>query len=333
MSETYPWLAEPLKRLSANSTLLPHALLIHGPRGIGKRGLAQALLTNLMCLSPRTDGACGRCDSCNWLRAGTHPDLRVLDLASVSDDGEAGDKDKKPRKTIPIEAVREALHIMTVSAHRGQRVILVDPAEAMTREAANALLKTLEEPPQGALFLLISHRPGNLLATLKSRCRLIAVAAPAPEVAATWLAEQGVSDARQRLVRNSGAPLAALAEYAENKDEAREALLRALERGAAAEPVALAERLAKIPAADILRWLQCWVYDLFAQRFAQFCRYNGERAERLATLAKQLDPPRLLAYVRELNEATRLAEHPLNAQLFFEQQLIAYTQLFETKHG
>lgn len=333
MSETYPWLAAPLERLSALRDSLPHALLIHGPRGIGKRGLAQALLTNLMCLSPRANSACGRCDSCNWLRAGTHPDLRILDLASVSDDGEAGDKDKKPRKTISIEAVRDALHIMTVSAHCGRRVILVDPAEAMTREAANALLKTLEEPPQGAVFLLISHRPGNLLATLKSRCRLVALAAPEPEVATSWLVAQGVGNARQRLVRNSGAPLAALAEHVENKDEARETLMRALERGAAAEPVALAERLAKIPLADVMRWLQCWLYDLFAQRFAQFCRYNCDRAERLAVLAKQIDPPRLLAYVRELNEAARLVDHPLNAQLFFEQQLIAYTQLFERKHG
>lgn len=333
MSEIYPWLAEALARLSAEGRSLPHALLIHGPRGVGKRSLAQALLTSLMCLSPRANNACGRCDSCNWLRAGTHPDLRVLDLASQADDGEDSEKDKKPRKTISIEAVRDALHIMTVSAYRSRRVILVDPAEAMTREAANALLKTLEEPPQDALFVLISHRPGNLLATLKSRCRLIAIAAPDPELAASWLAEQGVGDARQRLLRNSGAPLAALAEHTERKDEARDVLMRALERGAGAEPVALAERLAKIPMADFTRWLQCWTYDLFAQRYARICRYNGDRAERLAVLAKQIDPPRLLAYVRELNEAARLVEHPLTTQLFFEQQLISYTQLFEREHG
>ena len=332
MSDLYPWLAEPLAHLSAQADTLPHALLIHGPRGVGKRALGETLSRNLMCLMPTASGACGKCDSCNWLRAGTHPDLRVLDLASDADDDEAKDKDKKPRRTIPIEQVRAALNIMTVSAHRGRRVILVDPAEALTREATNALLKTLEEPPANALFILISHRPGSLLATIKSRCRLIAIGAPESQLALSWLAQQGVSDARQRLLRNSGAPLAALTEYVENKDEARDHLLRALERGPAAEPVAVAERLAKVPPGEFMRWLQCWLYDLFAQRFAQFCRYNADRADRLRPLAAELDVPRLLAYMRELNDAARLTEHPLNVQLFFEQQLIAYTRLFE-RHG
>ena len=334
MSEIYPWLADKLASLNQQTATLPHALLIHGPRGVGKRALGEALARNLMCLNPGPAGACGQCDSCNWLRAGTHPDLRVLDLASVAEDDEAKEKDKKPRRTIAIEQVRAALAIMTLSAHRSRRVILVDPAEALTREATNALLKTLEEPPANALFILISHRPGSLLATIKSRCRLIAIGAPEAHLATRWLGEQGVSNAEPRLLRNSGAPLAALAEYAEGKDEAREQLLRALERGAASEPVALAERLAKVPPADFMRWLQCWLYDLFAQRFAQICRYNADRAERIQALAAQTDGERLLGYMRELNDAARLTEHPLNAQLFFEQQLIAYTRLFErNSHG
>lgn len=332
MPEIYPWLSATLAQLTAQGPSLPHALLLHGPRGIGKGMLATKLAEHLLCAAPNSAGGCGACTACIWLAAGTHPDFRLLRPESERDDepaAAASSSPKKPKTKIPIEQIRELVAILSLSAHRMRRVIIIDPAESMTRDAANAVLKTLEEPPADVLFILLSHRPGLLLPTLRSRCRMIAIAAPAADVAQAWLSEQHVDQAPQRLARNGGAPLLALEESANGQDELRTEVLEALAQGAQLRPIALAERIAKTPAADTLRWLQYWVHDLMAQKIAGSCRYNIDRVAQLEALAPRAELSRLLRFQRGLTDAARLIEHPLNMQLYFEQQLIDYSQLFE----
>lgn len=332
VSELYPWLKPLCEQLSAAPAELPHALLLHGPQGIGKFALATKLAETLLCAEPNPPHACGQCSACLWLAAGTHPDLRVLRPDSERADGDsldsAGAPTKKPKKKIPIEAIRELVAMLALTAHRARRVIVIEPAEAMTRDAANALLKTLEEPPVNTLFFIVSHRPGRLLPTLRSRCRLIAVAGPAIADGAAWLTRQNVDRPLERLARAGGAPLLALKEATGGQDTLREAVVEALASGPDIRPLTLAEGIAKTAPADALRWLQCWIHDLIAQKVAATCRYNIERAAQLERLATQVALPALLRYQRGLTDAAWLVEHPLNMQLYFEQQLIGYAALF-----
>ena len=151
----------------------PHALLLHGPGGIGKRRLAARLAGAILCTGPRT-GPCGACRSCHLLDAGSHPDFLRIEPG----EGES---------VISIGSVRDLIDRFTLAAEPA-RVAIVAPAEVMTQAAANAFLKTLEEPAGSATFILASDAPGRLPATIRSRCGKVAVPAPPRAQAQAWLA-------------------------------------------------------------------------------------------------------------------------------------------------
>src|SRR5476651_1859012 len=167
-------------QLTSKLDRLPHALLFHGAPGVGKLALAERFAQLLLC-EKRGQGTspCGACEGCRWFLAGNHPDARFLEpetLARQTAVAEEGDEEKprsskQPSSEIKIEQVRALAGFVNVGSHRGgRRVAIVHPAEDMNTNAANALLKSLEEPPPGAMFLLVSHRPARLLPTIRSRC-------------------------------------------------------------------------------------------------------------------------------------------------------------------
>ena len=160
MAEIYPW-QQPLWQQLAGRSQHAHAYLLHGPSGIGKRALAERLMAYLLCQSPSGLDACGNCKSCHLLAAGTHPDNFVLEPEEAD-------------KPIKVDQVRELVDFVVQTAQLGGRkVVLLEPAEAMNLNAANALLKSLEEPPANTLFFLMAHSPGRLLPTIRSRCRIL----------------------------------------------------------------------------------------------------------------------------------------------------------------
>ena len=178
MAVIHPWLEPLWTRWRSLGERAPHALLIAGAPGLGKRDLAEAIAAGRLCDAPRADGqACELCLPCQWRMSGNHPDLHRLSLEnreapSPSDEGEGeGDEpgSARPAKSAPtqivIDQVRAVQEALCVTAHRGGgRVVIVDPAEAMNPFTANALLKLLEEPPGGCTFLLVSSAPRRLSA-------------------------------------------------------------------------------------------------------------------------------------------------------------------------
>ena len=170
-----PWNQSILDSLKARLERLQHALLLHGARGVGKLALAERFAQLLLC--EHEDAArrpCGACGACRWFLAGNHPDFRRLEpeaLMPEAPEGEEGEEGparraKQPSLVIKIEQVRALADFLSVGSHRGKRrIALVHPAEDMNPNAANALLKGLEEPPAGAVFVLVSHRPARLLPT------------------------------------------------------------------------------------------------------------------------------------------------------------------------
>ena len=216
-----PWLAPLLRQTLA--TQRAHALLLHGPQGVGQFELAITVAQAWLCEA--ADGAarpCGVCASCRLAQAHSHPDMLVLlpeamqeplGWARTDDESapERAGKTKTPSKEIKVEAVRAAVNFAQTTSARGRaKVLVLHPAERMGAVAANTLLKTLEEPPGSARFVLGSAAPEALLPTIRSRCQNVPMALPPTEQATAWLAGQGVAGPAVLLAATGGQPQEAL---------------------------------------------------------------------------------------------------------------------------
>ncbi len=335
---TFPWQEATWASLAALRGRVPHALLLFGPRGIGKRQLAMAWAAAQLCESPQADGhACGRCTGCQLLLADNHPDLRLVvpaaDAVARADETEAesegGAKAAKASRVIRIDQVRELDEFLAITSHRGgSRIVVLAPAEMMNTEAASSLLKMLEEPPAGALFVLVADDIDAVLPTVRSRCRLLRVAPPSPAQALAWLREQGVETPEERLAEAGGAPLAAL----EGDDERhglepalKRALLGLLERGAALAAADIAAAIPKdIALTPAITLLQRWSWDLLASRCGVQLRYYPRHAQPLSRIAQKTSAAALMTWAMELAQMRATSAHPLNARLAVERALLAY---------
>lgn len=322
----YPWHAGLWRGLTEDRDTLPHALLLHGPQGVGKRAFAQELAKWLLCQAPTSAGACGACPACGWFGQGHHPDFRLIEPQAESDGGES-EPGKKGGKFITIDEIRRLGEFLSLVSHQGGwRVVVLHPAESLNLAAANALLKTLEEPPSQVLLILISHQPGRLLPTVLSRCRKLPVPMPSLAQSEAWLTGQGRSDALASLCESGGAPLLAL-DYAEPERLARcRRFIAALSQPN--DPALLdlggefQHRLA-----EAWGWLSRWVYDLLAVKAACAPRYFPDEGEQLRRLALNMSPVGLWELQQELTRAGAWLRHPLNAQLLLESWLLRYTEL------
>lgn len=325
----YPWQQNDWARLRELRKRPPHGLLFKGPKGIGKFDLAMSFAQSLLCQQPdQNDFACGTCPSCHWFEQGSHPDFRLLQSESLSLEGEENESGKKPSKQISVDQIRGLADFVGMSAHQGgRRVVIVHPAETMNANAANALLKSLEEPPAGLLFMLISHKPQQLLPTILSRCLSFALPAPDAASATRWLQEQGVQDSSAALATSGFAPLQALQLGEQLGGGEREKLLRAVRQPAALDVFALAEALQKTEQVLVVQWLQQWCYDLSLMKLAGRLRYHPGEAALIKKLVEPVTPLNLARLQKYLQGAKREAQHTLNAKLFFESLLFSYRQI------
>ena len=282
----HPWNEPILDALARRLERLPHALLIHGPRGVGKLGLAERISQLLLCEGRKRP--CDTCDACHWFRGGNHPDFRRVEPEVLW-----AEKPEKPSLIIKVEQVRELADFLYIGSHRGRlRVALVHPAEEMNENAANALLKGLEEPPPSAIFILVSHRPAQLLPTIRSRCIAVPVPLPPRNISLDWLAREGVQEPQRWLAYAGGAPLRAT-QYA------------------ARGPVSLTpvgERDGLEPLADALQKI---ALDRALMAFGLAAKYQTSPGTVTREQARAW-----LAFARRMGEERLLCRHPLNPRLF-----------------
>jgi DNA polymerase-3 subunit delta' len=329
MNRLFPWQDALWLQHMPAAAQRHHALLLRGPRGVGKRRFAEVIGQSLLCMAPAASALpCGACQACGWIAQAQHPDFLLIEPRIDADaEGEGASTAKKAPAQVKVDQIREAVGKLALSTHQGgRRVVLIDPAEGMNAHAANALLKTLEEPPAGTLFLLVNHQRGALQATIVSRCRALDLAIPAPAQALAWLHQQGVAEesARPALALAGGAPLLALEKAAPEARARLQALLSILQLGSSMDPIAQAERLAQYGAAEILEGMQTWSHDLTARKLGQAISYHVDCADSLARTAAGARIEDLLALQRKLLDAKRLAGHPLNTRLVAEDLLLAY---------
>lgn len=208
-----PWISAQCQQLLAQPG---HAWLLQGPSGLGQYRLALELARSWLCESPGAQGACGHCNSCHAIGVHTHADLCVLMPEthmlrlnwplSEKAQAEIDDKKRKPSREIRVDAMRDTIEFSQRTSARGRgKVVLVFPAEDMNAITANALLKTLEEPPGQVRFILASESAHQLLPTIRSRCLCHTMEWPKQDVALAWLAGQGIaSPEAARLLQASG---------------------------------------------------------------------------------------------------------------------------------
>ena len=309
---------------------LPHAILLQGRAGIGKLELAEALAASLLCETPLADNlACGQCLSCGWLQQGNHPDFRLITPEDkVETDADGAEKSKK-RHHILVDQIRGIQDMVGLSSHRqGNRVVLLQPAEALNLESANALLKMLEEPPPNMIFLLVSHQPQRLLPTIRSRCHKVSVHLPAKAQVKAWLGAQGVADPEFCLAQAGGAPLLALEANDSLQRDDIQKLAQQLAQAEKLDPSLIASGWSKTGMLATVVLLQKWIYDMMSARLYNAVRYFPSSTTALQKLGQRADLRRLLDYQRQLLEARAHALHPLNNELQLEALLLKYVQLF-----
>ena len=309
------------------------AVLLAGPRGLGKRSFARALARAVLC--PRAgDGGegCGDCASCRLFEAGSHPDFRLVepvaedpgsDASAATQTASAG---ARAARVITVAQVRELAEFLDLTSHfGGSKVVLIQPAERMHPSAANALLKTLEEPPPRTLFLLAADQPSRLPVTVRSRCLRIDFRVPARNLGVDWLAAKGVREPEIALAQAGFAPLAAEEMVQTGFWDRRRTLTDEL----SSTDLDSQRLAAQVDAAELRQFwdLLCrWCYDLMALRLANRVRYNPDYAEKLGRLADNADVLELGNMVKELTAAGRALDHPLNPRLVVEQLAIRYTR-------
>jgi DNA polymerase-3 subunit delta' len=255
-AETLPWL-EPLRaqvERAAARGRLPHALLIHAAPGLGGELLAAWIAAFVLCDS-RAEAPCGRCATCMLVAAGNHPDL--LWIAREED-----------AKQLLIDQIRVLCDQLSLKSYRGgYKVAVVSSADLMTEQAANALLKTLEEPPPQSLVILCSARPSRLPATIVSRCQRLTIPTPPREAALAWLATQEPGDWARILDFAAGAPLRALEMKAGAFEEIDADMRQVFARLARREldiPTTVerwTDRTGKALLETRLEWIETWITD------------------------------------------------------------------------
>lgn len=251
MAEAYPW-QDSLWQQMAGRAQHAHAYLLHGPAGIGKRALAERLMASLLCKQPVGLEACGSCKSCSLLAAGSHPDNYILEPEEAD-------------KAIKVDQVRELVNFVVQTAQLGGRkVVLVEPVESMNVNAANALLKSLEEPSGNTILLLVSHQSSRLLPTIRSRCVQQACPLPSEALSLEWLAKAlpECSDAQriELLTLAAGSPLAAVKLQSQGVREQRAAVVEGVKKLLKREISAtqLAESWNAIPLLLLFDWFCDW---------------------------------------------------------------------------
>ncbi|MGB2130518.1 MAG: DNA polymerase III subunit delta' [Marinobacterium sp.] len=322
----YPWFGSRWERVVEQHQhgRLPHALLLAGPAGIGKVDFATALGNLLLCQAPQGDQPCGCCHSCELRKAGHHPDLVQIRPEAAG----------KPIKVDQVRALIDRLH--STAQQGGYRIVLLEPAESLNTSSANALLKILEEPGDNTLLILITHQPGQLMPTIRSRCQRVDFGLPSQEQAVNWLADTlGLEAERavQLLGFAHGGPLRARDLYQSDALEQRKILMSGLadllrDRMSASE---LAVKLGKCDLLNCLDWLASLLNDLVRMQMtsASMPKINQDMRRMLEAVAKQGSSVRIFELADRIQQervSLMLRQNP-NRQLLLETLLLRWSAL------
>ncbi len=323
-----PWQASQWHTVTAaqQREQLHHAWLISGSEGVGKRSFVRAWAASLLCEQvDAQQQACGACNSCKMLASGGHPDAHLIsndghlglstDPTLLNEDGLSywTPKATSMRRDIGVDAARSLIDKLAITSHRGgMRVVVIHPASDMSDATANALLKTIEEPPARTVLLFVTVFPQGLKQTIRSRCQQLRFAVPSKGEALSWLYGAHPNADAVLLAEAGGAPLKAAAWLASGESKRRALWRNTLQQVAErkSDPLQAAADLArdKAEAGQVLRLWQTQMQLQLREGGAWSARHESFHA--------------LL-----LDGLRRLEDHNANAQLLFESLLLRWRLL------
>ncbi len=320
-----PWQASNWQKLteSHQNKRLAHGLLLHGAAGIGKNAFAIEFAHWLLCEQPLADKACGECKSCKLIQAESNPDLLTI-------------YPEEEGKAIKVDQIRDLIKKISLTSHgQGYRVIIISPADALNINASNSLLKTLEEPPENTILILISDKPSKLMATIRSRSQMIRFDLPSEEQSLQWLNQQSIDKSELVLKLSAGAPLAAAAMADKEGLEIRDKLFKNWQELANGDSDALESAAMwlkdafKIIQNLPLNWVSSWLTDMIRSLQGGHIENmaNVDYAQTLQKLAGQVDLKALYGLLDRLNDTIRLNETSANQLMLIEGLLLHWAGL------
>lgn len=319
----YPWQAKHRDRLMMQKARdkLPHALLLSGPACLGKCDFAMALTAVFLCNSPDGGEPCGTCTGCHLLAAGTHPDFRLIE--------------PEESRQIRIDQIRSLIDWVSQTSQRdGLKAVVIHPAEQMNPNAANALLKCLEEPAEQTLIMLVSDLPGRLLPTLRSRCQQVSFTMPPVAQALEWLRRERpeLGDPELLLKIAGGAPLAVQRRFDEQFLERRQAVGRAIgQLMSGGDPLAVADKLVKADAIMALGILHDLFADALRLTLANDEKYmkNKDMGKSVKAICRSLSRRGLLSSLEAIRQEQLALAGPYNlgSQLVLESLMVKIARL------
>ncbi len=292
MLNLFPWQQAQWQRFLSmqNQNRLPHALLLTGNQGLGLMHFAQLISRHLLCLNPNADNQfCGACQSCQLFEVGNHPDIQIIEPE------EAG-------KQLKVAQIRELIEFMSLKSFTSKnKIVTLCPAEAMNRSTANALLKTLEEPPAQSMLILISHHPERLPITIRSRCQRIEFKPAANQGTIEWLEQQNIEiDYSVDILLNltGGAPLSIIDMLENNIFAERQHVVADIENimKDKVNVIELASRWESLGCGQVISWLMRFCQDLARLKLlgSEAEVINSDLRHQLLNLAKHLEINRIM---------------------------------------
>ncbi|THB70448.1 MAG: DNA polymerase III subunit delta' [Gammaproteobacteria bacterium] len=321
--QIYPWNQQQWQQITTafNSGRMPHAVLLQGAKGLGKLDFAKALSAFVLCSKKGENSACGECHTCKLLRADTHPDYKE---AAPADEG----------KSILVDQIRDFCDFFIYSSQLSSyKAGIIHPADRMNRNAANSLLKTLEEPTKNSLIILVAESTTSLPATIKSRCQVLEFAVPDKAEAISWL--QFASGASQNIdlalsLADYG-PLEALdylkCDYLQHRQEQFE-MFAELKTGKVS-PTKAAEKLSKSLNRRALGWMISWIQDMIKLKMVDNTTSitNFDIAKRLTDISKNISISGLYGYYDKVSTSLGLIDRQANLQLVLEDLFVSWIYL------
>ena len=322
----YPWHENNWKYFiqARTSDHLPHALLLVGEEGIGKHILAERMARSLLCMDPIDFEACGKCQSCKTYESGANPDYTKIELA-------------EDKQQISVDQIRKLSEFLIYSrSFNTHRVAIINPIERMNNNAANSLLKSLEEPANNSVIILVASHLGKILPTIKSRCQLITVVSPSKNQALNWFKENhaNIDQAELRLDIAAFKPLKALT-ITDDDISARSSFLEDLNSivSDSLSVVATAKKWEKTDLESMLNWQITWVQKLIREAECgsktedSISNHDTDKLNQIQqSLFTQIKPDKRWQLYQQLIKQKQYIHTSVNTLMFIENMLLLWLE-------
>ena len=315
----YQWQEKAWIELNKSASKLHHAYLLIGPLGAGLERFANVFASSLICKN-LTDSmqACGKCQDCQWLST-EHPNLKVID--NESEEGAS--------KNISIESIRSIKKFVELSSHSigGKKVILINNAESLTINAANALLKILEEPPENSYLILTAQNISSLLPTIVSRCLMFKAPTPSADDARSFLKAEGYENLSSQLPLFSNLPLDVIAHQSDS--DIFTIMVNEFKKGGDFELMAIEPRWINGDFRETISLFQKWLYDIFLFKMTKKHHFFESKKENIKKLSEAADITKLLNLLKSVNDIKLILNKPINKDISFDNLMVEYRNIFK----